>query len=173
VLEPYALATAAIDPDAGALAEARELIQGMRVAVDEPGLHATTDIGVHRALLRVCRNVILRESAIELLDLALDPMLRIARTQAWASPDLPHVWADQHEVVCAAIVAGDPDAARAGSLAHLASVVDNLAAAAHEPELARRISTMRAQVGIAPGPAPGPPSAHPDETASRRDRGES
>jgi DNA-binding FadR family transcriptional regulator len=154
VLEPHALAVAAIDPDRGALAEAQALIRGMRVAVDEPGLPATTDITVHRALLRVCRNVILRESATELLDLALDPMLSTARTQAWASPDLPHVWADQHDVVCAAISAGDPDAARAGSLAHLGSVVDNLAAAtAHEPALERRIRTMTAEVGITRRPA--------------------
>ena len=160
VLEPYALATAATDPDRTALKAARVLIHGMRVAVDGPGLHASTDIRVHRALLAVCRNGILRESAVELLDLSLDPMLQTARIQAWSSPDLPHVWADQHDVVCAAIADGDPDAARAGSLAHLASVVDNIAVAArHEPVLERRILSMMDRFGIPPHKAAAPLSS--------------
>lgn len=149
VLEPHALASAAEDPDPGALKAARKLINGMRVAADDPELRATTDIRVHRALLATCRNVILRETAADLLDLCLDPMLLTARTKAWQSPDLPHVWADQHDVVCEAIAAGDPEAARAGSLMHLASVVDNLSAvAAADPHLQRRLTAMTHRLGI-------------------------
>ena len=149
VLEPHALASAAQDPDQAALKAARSLINGMRVAADDPLLRATTDIRVHRALLATCRNTILRETTAELLDLCLDPMLLTARTKAWQSPDLPHVWADQHDVVCEAIAAGDPEAARAGSLTPLASVVDNLAAvASSDPQLLRRLATMTHRLGI-------------------------
>jgi len=149
VVEPHALASAAEDPDHLALKSARTLIHGMRVAAGDPELRASTDIRVHRALLAACRNTILRETAGELLDLCLDPMLLTARTKAWRSSDLPQVWADQHEVVCEAIASGDPEAARAGSLTHLASVVDNLAAvAATDPHLQRRLSAMTRRLGI-------------------------
>ena len=57
------------------------------------------------------------------------------------------MWADQHDVVCDAIANGDADLARAGSLAHLASVVDNLAAAtSDEPKLKQRMTGLLAQV---------------------------
>lgn len=149
VVEPHALASAAENPDLAALKAARTLIHGMRVAADDPDLRASTDIRVHRALLAACRNGILQDTAGDLLDLCLDPMLLTARTKAWQSSDLPHVWADQHEVVCEAIASGDPEAARAGSLTHLASVVDNLAAvAATDPHLQRRLTAMTRRLGI-------------------------
>lgn len=147
LIEPHALATAASDPDLGALDAARELIGGMGLAVNDADLRATTDIRVHRALLNVCRNKFLRDAAIDLLDLAIDPLLLTARTQAWDSKELPHIWADQHEVVCSALADGDPERARAGSLAHLASVVENLAAATTDtPDLRRRIDVLLALV---------------------------
>lgn len=149
IVEPAALAVAATNPDTRALDSAGELIGGMRVAVDEPELHATTDLRVHRALLAVCQNTVLRDSALDLVAMALDPMLSTARTQAWSSPDLPHRWADQHEVVLAALMAGDADGARRGSLLHLGSVVENLSAATvHEPHLDRRMQGLMFQVGI-------------------------
>lgn len=151
LLEPYALATAAVDPDEAALEAAGQLISGMRLAMAEPELHATTDIRVHRALLAVCRNVVLRDSTTDLLDMALDPVLLVARTHAWSSPDLVHDWADQHQAVWEALRDGDPDRARAGSLAHLASVVDNVAAAATgHPDLERRIASLTTRPGVAP-----------------------
>ena len=159
LIEPQALAAAAKDPDMSALHAARELIGGMHVAVNDPELHATTDIRVHRALLSVCRNKFLRDAATDLLDLAIDPLLLTARTQAWDSSDLPHVWADQHDVVCDAIAARDPERARVGSLAHLASVVENLAAATTDsPELRRRMDALCAQVNAAGDADPSPAS---------------
>ncbi|MGN6575034.1 MAG: FadR/GntR family transcriptional regulator [Nocardioides sp.] len=150
LIEPQALATAALDPDPAALAAARELIGGMHLAVSDPELHATTDIRVHRALLGVCRNKFLRDAAADLLDLTIDPLLLTARTQAWSSKELPRVWAGQHDVVCEAIAAGDAERARAGSLAHFASVVENLAAATCDtPELRRRMDALCAHVNSA------------------------
>lgn len=140
LLEPAAMASAAVDPDLAKLDVARALVDGMRVAVEEPGLRVSSDIRVHRALLDVCRNSMLRRSTAEVLELSLDPLLLEARTQAWASPTLPLCWADQHLAVCDAIAAGDPQRARAASREHLASVVDNFAVATeHNPLLQRRI----------------------------------
>lgn len=151
VLEPAALALAATDPDVEALADARGLIEGMQVAVESPGLHSSTDLLVHRALLRVCRNTVMRDAAFALVERSLDPMLRTARTQAWASPDLPRAWADEHDLVWQAIRARNPEEARAGALRHLASVVHNLAAATRgESALEQRMHTMMTQLGLDP-----------------------
>lgn len=151
IVEPAALAVAASNPDSGALESAEQLIGGMRTAVDDPELHASTDLRVHRALLTVCQNKILRDAAMDLVNLCLDPMLSTTRTKAWSSPDLPHVWADQHEAVGRAILAGDAHLARQASLTHLGSVVENLAAAtAHEPKLEQRMQALMRQVGIRP-----------------------
>lgn len=150
LIEPQALAAAASNPDRQALRAARELIGGMHLAVDDPELHATTDIRVHRALLAVCRNAFLRDAATDLLDLAIDPMMLTARTKAWASSELPHRWADQHDVVWMAIANGDRHGAQVGSLAHLASVVENLAAATSgTPALSRRMDALFAQLADA------------------------
>lgn len=155
VLEPYALASAAEDPDRAALKSARRLIDGMHAAVDEPGLHASTDILVHRSLLAACRNTVLRDAATRLVEMSLDPMLTTARTQAWASVDLPHRWTDHHEAVYKAIHDGDPAGARAGCLEHLASVVANLAAAtAGDPELDHRMRKLLSDVGLSHWTAP-------------------
>ena len=143
LLEPSAMASAAVDPNAEKLDIARSLIDGMRVAVEEPRLRVSSDVRVHRALLEVCPNTRLKQSTTEVLELSLDPMLLETRTQAWASPELPMCWADQHLEVCDAIAAGDPERARMASRAHLASVVNNFAVATeHDPLLQRRISAF-------------------------------
>lgn len=153
LLEPSAMASAAVDPDMAKLDTARSLVDGMRVAVEEPGLRVSSDIRVHRALLEVCRNTMLKRSTTEVLELSLDPMLLETRTQAWASPELPLCWADQHLAVCDAIAAGDPERARAASRDHLASVVTNFAVATESnPLLQRRISAfMRSAETTPPG----------------------
>lgn len=166
ILEPAAMASAAADPDLAKLDIARSLVDGMRVAVEEPGLLATSDLCVHRALLQVCRNSMLTHSTAEVLELSLDPLLLEARTQAWASLEVPLCWADQHLAVCDAIAAGDPERARRASRDHLASVVENFAVAAEQnPLLQRRIATFMHT------PAPVQSSAAVDPTISRASLG--
>lgn len=141
LVEPYALAVAADDPDRQALAEASDLIHGMSVAVDEPDLHAETDLLVHRALLMVCPNRSLRATALSLIDRSMDLPLLPARLKAWAAPVLPHVWSDQHAAAHAALAAGDAVGARAASAAHLRSVVDNIAASvADDPQVGQQLA---------------------------------
>ncbi len=149
VLEPAAMATAARDPHPAALASARDLIEGMAVAIGDVDLHASTDIRVHHALLDTCRNSVLRESARDLLGMALDPILLSSRTHAWSSPDLPHVWAADHSAVHAAIESGRPEAARAACENHLASVATSLARAVQdEPDLLGRVEALARRHGI-------------------------
>jgi GntR family transcriptional repressor for pyruvate dehydrogenase complex len=151
ILEPAAMALAATDPDQAALDVAEELIDGMDVAVVDPALHASTDIRVHRALLEVCRNEIVRESAGELLDLVLDPMLLPTRAQAWSSHDRPQGWAEQHRAVLEALRSRDAAAARASSEAHLVSVLDGLAEALVDDRgLAERAARTALLVGDDP-----------------------
>lgn len=146
VLEPHALAAAACDPDLDVLKQAKDLINGMRLAVDRPELHAASDVSVHRLLLRVCRNGILRDTAIQLVDMAFTPALIAARTKAWSSPDLPHAWANHHDAVYDAISSGNPEAARAASRTHLDSVLNNMATAAEgDSDLQLRIAGARAR----------------------------
>jgi DNA-binding FadR family transcriptional regulator len=154
ILEPAAMALAAEDPDRVALEVAEELIDGMDVAVEDPALHATTDIRVHRALLEVCRNDILRESAGELLDLVLDPMLIPARMHAWASHDKPQGWAEQHRAVLEALRSQDAAAAGALSRAHLVSVLHGLTEVlSNEPGLTDRVARIVRLAGDPEHPA--------------------
>lgn len=142
-IEPFALSLAAAGPEPRALRAARQLIGGMRLAVNDPELHASTDLRVHRALLQTCRNAFVRDAALELLDVSIDPLLAEARASAWTSDDVPRMWAEQHDAVCEAIVRGDGPAARAASLGHLRSVVDNVASAIQDqPTLHRRVEAL-------------------------------
>lgn len=143
ILEPYALETAARCPDLAALDEAGEIIAGMRLAVGDAQLRAVTDLQAHRALLNVCQNIVLRESTLQLLDLALHPMLSTARTKAWSTPEMPNRWADHHELVYQAIRTGDANGARLGSVTHLQSVAKNVHFTARErPDLKERIDRL-------------------------------
>lgn len=149
-LEPAALSVAALDPDPEALAIAGELIDGMGVAVDDPQLHASTDIRVHHALLDTCRNTMLREAARELLEFVFDPILDPSRQHAWSSHDHPHDWALQHRRVHSALVAGDAAAARLHSRAHLAAVMHTLAEVLGDEPARRRVHRILRSIEEAP-----------------------
>jgi DNA-binding FadR family transcriptional regulator len=153
VLEPAAIASAALDPDRSALESARALIDGMAIAVDDPELGASTDIRVHHALLDVCRNALLRESARGMLERALDPLLVEARAHAWSSVNLRHDWASHHSAVYDAIEANDAEAARAAAETHLISVASSLALVVEsEPDLLARVTRLQSSYGADPQP---------------------
>lgn len=143
VLEPAAMASAAADPDLDGLASARAVVDGMRVAATEPELRAETDIRAHRALVRVCRNKVLVESTLQVLDLVLDPVLASSRSDAWSSPERPREWAGQHDAVLDAVAAGDAVAARHHCVEHLRSVGEQLAATvAGDRDLEARLARL-------------------------------
>jgi len=159
VLEPEVLALAACDPDLACLDGAAALVGGMGVAVAEPALAVGTDLRVHIAILSTCRNRALREQAIGLLRVALDPHWQVARERAWSGVDLPRRWTDHHRRIVDAVIAGDPGAAAAVGRDHLLSVVRNLRDHGGLPASERRALTAlmaRAQRRIG---APSFPSA--------------
>ncbi len=171
VLEPEVLALAAADPDPVALDAAAELVDGMGVAIADPDLRARTDRGLHAVILASCRNAVLREQALQLLDVATHPHWRVARERAWAGGDLPALWAQHHRRIVEAVIAGDPAAAAGTARAHLESVAANLRDQGDLPASERRELTAvlersarrRAPAGGVPGDhetiVPRPPAA--------------
>lgn len=130
VIEPQAVAHAAADPDRERLGELAVLLDGMRLSIGTPGLHARTDLGLHRALIRCCRNPELVTTADRLLVRSEGTLWRTVRDHAWAGAELPRSWVDHHDAVVRAVTTGDPDAAETAMRRHLESVVRNAAAAA-------------------------------------------
>jgi DNA-binding FadR family transcriptional regulator len=129
LIEPHVVALAALQPDPDAVEYASALIQGMQLAADDPALHAVTDLRVHRAIVQICRNPLMVDAALRLLDMAGGPVLQQARIRAWSDPDLPRLWTDHHEQVLSAIRQRDPERAAAAAWQHLRSVSANVAEA--------------------------------------------
>jgi DNA-binding FadR family transcriptional regulator len=137
VIEPQLIAIAATDPDPASLADAQELIGGMRLSVDEHAFHPTTDLRVHRTLAGLCRNRLLAADLDRLLNLALEPVLAPARQRAWDSDELPSLWAEQHRAILDAVTRGSASEARQIAQAHLASTAQNIGEALDLTESAR------------------------------------
>lgn len=145
IMEPQVVALAALDPDPKAFKVAESLIHGMSLVVHEPSINATTDIRVHIAIARVCRNSFMTEGAIRLLQLAGAPVLRQARIRAWSDHHLKDEWADHHGSVLTAIQRRDASAAALASRQHLTSVIRNVLDALEDtsPQEREAIARMR------------------------------
>ena len=124
--EPSVASLAAQNPAPAALAAAETLIYGMTLAVNEPSIEAITDIRVHAAIAKVCRNPFMVDTTLRLLDLAGAPILREARQRAWSDRHLVTEWADHHTDVWRAIKARNPEAAAEASRVHLRSSITNI-----------------------------------------------
>ena len=150
VLEPLAMAVAALDPHAGRLAAVTQLVAGMRLAVDEPTFQASTDLRMHLALAGVCRNRLLADQVARLVRLSVHPTLAVARERAWATPELPHLWASQHVAVWEAICTGDAEGAARVAREHLRSTLENVAVAGVLPEGGARVEALLDRAGAGP-----------------------
>lgn len=170
VLEPQVAALAAMDPDLQALDAAESLVRGMELVVDEPSLHALTDLRVHAALARACRNSLLTEATIRLLDMAGTPILAAARNRAWSDDDLPHAWADHHQTVVTAIRHRDPAAAAEGAWRHLSSAASNMLLALDDVVPVDRAAVAHLEQFISQGPVAGVPRMNPLPTPITRRR---
>jgi DNA-binding FadR family transcriptional regulator len=146
-LEPAAMALAALDPDPGALAVVTGVVAGMRLAVEEPVFHASTDLRMHAALAAVCRNRLLGHEVMRLVRLSAHPALAAARERAWASPELPRLWAGQHVAIWEAVRAGDADSAERVACEHLCSTIVNVAEAGALPPRGARMEALLARAG--------------------------
>lgn len=132
ITEPQVLALAASDPDIRALSAAESYIHGMSLAVHDQAIEAVTDLRVHAAMAKVCRNTFMVESSLRLLDLAGAPVLREARLRAWSDRSLITGWAQHHNEVLMAIKDRDEQAAADACRRHLRSATQNVLKALKE-----------------------------------------
>ncbi len=133
----------------------------MKLALSEPDLHPRTDLEVHTALVRVCRNTLLVEATERLLRLGDNDLSRRARDGIWEERSLPWEWLGHHEEMAVAVMERDPDHAAAICRQHLLSVLTSVAAsprisAADRDRLTALTSRVRDQA-----PGPHPPTPHP------------
>lgn len=129
VIEPEVAALAALDPDLRALSAAEKIVHGMELVAGQSSIEAHTDLRAHSAIAKVCRNSLMTDAALRLLDLAAAPVLSAARDRAWSDDQLPHIWTDHHAAVLQAIRRRDAAAAAEAAWRHLSSSATNVFAA--------------------------------------------
>ncbi len=156
VIEPQVVAIAAERPNRAALDAAAVLLEGMRIAIGDPVFHPTTDLQMHRMLFAACPNRHLAAEADRLLELIAEPALQAARERAWATGELPQLWAEQHVAIFDAIAAERPATAAASAREHLVSVGGNLAAVLEDDAQRRRLRALLAGPLAHPQGAPSP-----------------
>jgi DNA-binding FadR family transcriptional regulator len=130
-IEPMVVGLAASDPEPAAVQNLRSVVEGMELALAGTGVHARTDLNVHTALVRVCRNKVLADTAERLLRIGEDAQLRSVRQRAWDGGVLPREWLQHHQLMAAAVIEREPEAAVRAARMHLISVLTDLAASAH------------------------------------------
>lgn len=121
LLEPQVAALAAQNPVVDKIDSAAELVEGMHLVVHQHGVHAETDLRIHRAIAEICPNALMRARVLQLIDLAGSPALETVRSQAWDEKLLPPIWGGQHQDVLDAIVGRDPEGAAHATWVHLVS----------------------------------------------------
>lgn len=122
IIEPPAVALAARNHRPGAIRELEQLLQGMRLVLEQPSLHADTDRHLHLTVLRLCPNVPLRETAERLVTLTQRQLARLG-SQGWADERQSAAWLAHHEGIVRAVVEGDTGSAEAATRSHLLSVL--------------------------------------------------
>jgi GntR family transcriptional regulator, transcriptional repressor for pyruvate dehydrogenase complex len=125
LLEPVVVGHAALDPDPMALEMVGKLIDGMKVAIQQPDFDANTDIRIHLALVECCRNQTVVEPVRELLRRTGGPAWTQVRRVAWADPQILATWVVQHSETYAALRDRCPIEAEQASRRHILSVVRN------------------------------------------------
>lgn len=123
LVEPEVMRQGALNPLPAALRAAERMIQGMEVSVANYGNDHHSDLGLHRALLRSCRNLVLVDMAERLLTNTDGRLWRRVRDRAWADDHLPKLWLAQHIAMADAVMGRDGGAAEVASREHLQSVL--------------------------------------------------
>lgn len=176
VVEPVVIGLAAADPAPEGLRQVKAMLAGMELSLDSPRLHPHTDLRLHQAMVRCCRNRYLAGAAEHLLWRCDGPLWHNVQEKTWANRQTPDQWLRQHEQITTAIQERDSQKATEMARTHLVSVLDNLAASAtlsdHQRtmlEAARqRAHSVAHGDGVhdrAPGDRPVPVTASP--TANR------
>jgi DNA-binding FadR family transcriptional regulator len=147
-VEPKAVGMAALDPVPSALRQLETLLEGMQLAVGRPQLHAHTDIGIHLALARACKNPFLAQVSTELLLATEGPLWRSIRDRTWETGELPLEWLGHHESIVKAVTEGESRKAKLAVQTHLLSVLDNVVRFTPvSPEDRRRVGLLHQRYG--------------------------
>lgn len=125
LVEPEVIRQGALDPLPSTLRTAERMLEGMQVSLAAGRHDRHSDLGLHRALIRSCRNGVLVETAERLITQTEGPLWRQVRDHAWADTDLPKLWLTHHIAMADAVMNRDPDTAAEGSRDHLKSVLAN------------------------------------------------
>jgi DNA-binding FadR family transcriptional regulator len=153
-IEPAVVGLAASDPDPAGVRNLQRVVEGMQLTLSGSGVHARTDLNVHTALVRVCRNKVLADSAERLLRLGEDALIRSVRQRAWESDVLPREWLRHHQQMATAVMQREPDQAAAAATTHLISVLTDMAASAYLEEADRARATRLIAKHNVPDPEP-------------------
>jgi GntR family galactonate operon transcriptional repressor len=127
LLEPAVAALAAEKTDEARIERMRQLIESMRVSTDDPDAYLDLDVAFHGELVAAADNRILSQ----LVD-SIGDLLRASRRVTNLLPHALLSATEAHGAVLDAVVAGDPEAARAAMTRHI-----EFAAAAWTAERAR------------------------------------
>jgi GntR family transcriptional regulator, transcriptional repressor for pyruvate dehydrogenase complex len=125
-VEAEAAAATAADPIPEALREVHDLLEGMELTVGRTEIEVRTDLALHLAIARTCRNRFLAQASEHLITRSEGPLWRQIRNQTWAEGQLPRTWVGQHEAIVNAITDGDSVAAAQAVRTHLLSVLTNV-----------------------------------------------
>ncbi len=128
LLEPHVVGLAASDPDPRELKALRSIVAGMQLdLVESPqSSHAHSDLVVHTALVRVCKNKVLGGFAEQLFQAADDDVFARARVRAWDDREIPREWLRHHQTIVGAVMDRDPEAASSACRSHLLSVLGQI-----------------------------------------------
>lgn len=125
LVEPEVIRQAALDPLPSTLRTAERMLEGMQVSLAVGRHDEYSDLGLHRALIRSCRNSVLVEMAERLIAQSEGRLWRQVRHRAWAETELPKLWLTHHIAMADAVMKRDPGTASEASRDHLMSVLAN------------------------------------------------
>ena len=114
LLEPEVAALAAERVDEARIARMRQLIESMQTAMDDPDVFLDLDVAFHGELVAAVDNRILSQ----LVD-SIGELLRASRRVTQLLPHALVIGTEGHAAVLEAVIARDPDGARAAMIRHI------------------------------------------------------
>jgi DNA-binding FadR family transcriptional regulator len=110
---------------AAEMAEIKRALKAIDRAVAAGGDGVKEDLEFHMAISRATRNPYYTD-LLGMLTRALHDAIRVTRSNEARRADFTNAVRAEHEAICAAIHARDPDAARSAALGHMKSTVSRI-----------------------------------------------
>jgi len=127
-IEPTVLALTAMAVTRRDLAELQELLAGMELVAGSPELAGRGDLGLHRAIIGLCPNGVIRTMAEHALDAYISSSAWYRqRLRAWNDADVTSAWVQHHARLIDALRDKDPALARRVAETHLLSALQKIA----------------------------------------------